>query len=431
MFHSLNKTLIKSKKIIGLMTLINGVHAREILDSRGNPTVEVDVRVGDFIARASVPSGASTGKYEAVELRDWDKKRFFGKGVKKAVNNIHRFIAPRLRGMDCRKQQEIDEKLILLDGTKDKKDLGANALLGVSMAVCRAGAYASKVPIFRYIANMHKTRHLSLPRLFLNVVNGGKHAGNQLAIQEFMIVPRAASVAERVRIGSEVYHVLKQVIEKKYGRNAVNVGDEGGFAPPLRRAEEALDLIMSALRASGYQSKVDLALDCAASEFHHGGRYSIFGQTRGITAYELLDYYLHLVKNYPIISIEDPFDQDDFMHFHELTQKLKGRVQVIGDDLTVTNIQRMTLAFRWNAINCLLLKMNQIGTVSEALRAARAAHEHGWRVMVSHRSGETTDDFISDLTVGIGAEMIKAGAPARGERVTKYNQLMRIEEMLR
>ena len=212
MFHSLNKTLIKSKKIIGLMTLINGVHAREILDSRGNPTVEVDVRVGDFIARASVPSGASTGKYEAVELRDWDKKRFFGKGVKKAVNNIHRFIAPRLRGMDCRKQQEIDEKLILLDGTKDKKDLGANALLGVSMAVCRAGAYASKVPLFRYIANMHKTRHLSLPRLFLNVVNGGKHAGNQLAIQEFMIVPRAASVAERVRIGSEVYHVLKQVI---------------------------------------------------------------------------------------------------------------------------------------------------------------------------------------------------------------------------
>ena len=412
------------------MTTIKDVHAREILDSRGNPTVEVDMLVGNFISRASVPSGASTGKYEAVELRDDNKKRFLGKGVQTAVKNIQRFIAPRVKGMDCRKQREIDQRLIVLDGTRDKHDLGANALLGVSMAACRAAAYAERTTLFRHIAHLHHTRHVRLPRLFFNILNGGKHAGNNLPIQEIMISPREKSVRESVRMASETYHVLHGILEQKYGKQATNIGDEGGFAPPVERAEEALELVMAALRELGYHRRVDLALDCAAREFCRAGRYYPISNHEGMNVRGLLDYYKHLVRHYPIISIEDPFDEDDFTHFAELKRAVHGKAQVVGDDMTATNIQRMTLAARAGSVNCLLLKLNQIGTVSEALEAASFAHKHGWRVMVSHRSGETTDDFIADFAVGIGAEMIKAGAPARGERVAKYNQLMRIEEMM-
>lgn len=413
------------------MPIIKDVHAREILDSRGNPTVEVDLLAGDFISRASVPSGASTGKYEAVELRDAQKRRFLGKGVLTAVRNVNRFIRPRLKGMDCREQQKIDRMLIHLDGTKDKHDLGANALLGVSMAACRAGAHASGQALFHYTAQMYRTRHLRLPRLFFNVINGGRHAGNGLAIQEFMITPRVKRVQDSVRIASEVYQTLKTILEKRYGRTAINVGDEGGFAPPLTRTEDALELLMKALRELGYEHNVGLALDCAASEFYHSREKKyIVAEGKRLSGGQLLDYYRQLVHTYPIVSIEDPFEQDDFEHFAELTRRMKRKVHIVADDLTVTNVHRIHLAAQHHAATCLLLKMNQIGTVTEALEAARAAHEAGWRIMVSHRSGETTDDFISDLAVGIGAEFMKAGAPARGERVAKYNQLLRIEEMM-
>lgn len=411
------------------MSHIKEVHAREILDSRGNPTIEVDMLVNNFISRASVPSGASTGKYEAVELRDQNKKRYLGKGVLKAVKNINKYLAPRLKGFDCTKQEELDQKLILLDGTRDKHDLGANALLGVSMAACRAAAHTSRKPLFRYISHLYHSRRVRSPRLFFNIINGGKHAGNDLAIQECMISPKTTDARESVRIASEIYHGLKGFITMRYGKNATNIGDEGGFAPPLKNVGEALELLMAAIRQMGYQKKVHIAMDCAASEFYHDGKYAI-EKEKSLTPSELIDYYKDLVSSYPIISIEDPFDQDDFEHFSEFTYRFRNRIYVVADDLTVTNPNRIRLAARHSAANCLLLKVNQIGTITEALESAHLAHQNGWRIMVSHRSGETTDDFISDLAVGIGAEFMKSGAPARGERVAKYNQLIRIQEML-
>ncbi|MDP3698224.1 MAG: phosphopyruvate hydratase [Nanoarchaeota archaeon] len=408
------------------MSSITAIKAREILDSRGNPTVEVDLFTKQTCQSAAVPSGASTGKHEASELRDGGK-RYLGKGVQKAVRNVEEKISPLLKGVDCVEQRKIDELMIKKDGTKNKQKLGANAILGVSLAAARAATAEKKKFLFQYLHSLaNVNRKPSMPMPFFNVINGGKHAGNQLAFQEFMIAPKAKSFAEALRIGSEVYHVLKEVIEKKYGKEATNVGDEGGFAPPLKRAEEALELLMEAILKAGYAGKVELALDCAASEFYKNGKYKLHAT---MNKKQLLDYYLHLIKKYPIISIEDPFEQEDFVSFAELRKKSK--IQIVGDDLTVTNVTRIKKAIQKRSCNCLLLKVNQIGTLTEALDAVKLAYEHDWKVMVSHRSGETEDTFIADLAVAIGCGMIKAGAPCRGERIAKYNRLLRIEEVLR
>ena len=408
------------------MSIITNITAREILDSRGNPTVEAEVHTQGGIYRASVPSGASTGKYEACELRDGGK-RYFGKGVQNAVRNITRVIAPKLIGKNCTRQREIDGLLVSLDGTRTKKRLGANALLAVSLACVKAGAAEEELELYEHLNRMLTGhRALSLPRPFFNVINGGMHAGNDLSIQEFFISPQGKNFNESLRMASEVYHVLKQVIEQKYGRTAINVGDEGGFAPPLTSTRQALDLMVTAIRKAGYVKRMDLALDCAASEFFHNGRYSIDGKK--LTKDQLLKFYFSLLKKYPIITLEDPFEQNDFASFAMLREKTK--TQIVGDDLTVTNVTRIQKAIDAGSCNCLLLKVNQIGTVSEALNAAELAFDAGWNVMVSHRSGETEDTFIADLAVALGCGQIKAGAPCRGERTAKYNQLLRIEERL-
>jgi len=405
------------------MSSITSIKAREILDSRGNPTVEVDVMTASSIGRTAVPSGASTGTHEAVELRDGNK-RYLGKGVKKAVSNVEKKIFPILKGKECSDQKNIDRLMIKKDGTENKSKLGANAILGVSLAVSRVAAKERKIELFQYISELSSNKP-KMPRPFFNVINGGRHAGNKLPFQEFMIAPKARSFKESLRMGSEVYHVLKEVIEKKYGKEAINVGDEGGFAPPLKKAEEALDLLRTAIRKAGYAGKVDIAMDCAASEFYKDSYYHLH---KKMNKEKLLDYYLQLIKKYPIISIEDPFEQEDFLSFAELRKKV--RIQIVGDDLTVTNIERMEAAIKEGSCNCLLLKVNQIGTLTESLDAVKLAYDNGWKVMVSHRSGETEDTFIADLAVGLGCGMIKAGAPCRGERTAKYNRLLRIEEIL-
>lgn len=402
---------------------IKKVLAREILDSRGNPTVEVDVYVGDFVSRAMVPSGASTGIHEALELRD-GSKRYSGKGVSKAVKNVLK-IGKKIKGMDCSKQREIDEKILKLDGTENKKKLGANAILGVSMAVCRAGAMAKGMNLYEHIGDLFGNKNFVLPRPFFNVINGGKHASNGLAIQEFMISPKLKKFKDNLRAGSEIYHVLKKMIIKEYSN--AGVGDEGGFAPNIKKTAEALDLLKKAISKAGYAGKVDLAMDCAASEFYKNGFYFIDGKKIG--KLKLLYYYLDLIKKYKIYSVEDPFDQDDFVGFGWLREK--SGIQIVGDDLTVTNIHRIARAIKLGSCNCLLLKLNQIGTVSEALAAAHLAMSRKWKVMVSHRSGETEDPFIADLAVGIGCGQIKSGATCRSERLAKYNQLLRIEEELK
>ena len=408
------------------MSIITNIKAREILDSRGNPTLEVDLFTKKSMERAAVPSGASTGKHEAVELRDGGK-RYLGKGLQKAIKNVNEEIFPLLKGKSCLLQKEIDQIMIKHDGTDNKRKFGANAILVVSLAAARAASVEKKKFLFQYLHDLAKVnRKPILPRPFFNVINGGKHAGNDLAFQEFMIAPKAKSFAEALRIGSEVYHVLKKVIERKYGKEATNVGDEGGFAPPLKRAEQALDLMREAIDKAGYKGKVDLAIDCAASEFYQKGYYYL---PIKMNTKQLLAYYIHLIKKYKIISLEDPFEQEDFTSFAELRRKSK--IQIVGDDLTVTNIKRIQKAITEKSCNCLLLKVNQIGTLTEALDAVNLAYSNGWKVMVSHRSGETEDTFIADLAVGIGCGMIKAGAPCRGERIAKYNRLLRIEEVLK
>ena len=410
------------------MAKIKKIHAREIYDSRGNPTVEVDVFTEKFMARAEVPSGASTGTHEALELRDGGK-RLLGQGVKKAVKNVNTILNRKLKGLDVTKQEKIDELMIDIDGTKNKAKLGANAILGVSMAVTRAGALALGIPLYKHIAQLAETKKLTLPIPCMNVINGGKHAGNELDFQEFMLIPVGAkSFSEALQIGSEVYHILKEDIKKRHGLNAVNVGDEGGFAPPVATGEEGFNLLTEAVADAGYKKKVKFGMDAAASEFYHDGYY--YFEKKKITSNKMLEVYEDLVKNYPIISIEDPFDQEDFEAFRELTAKLKGKTQIVGDDLTVTNPERVRKAIRTSACNCLLLKVNQIGSVTEALEAAKLAFSQDWNVMVSHRSGETRDDFIADLVVGLSTGQIKAGAPCRAERLAKYNQLLRIEEEL-
>eukprot|EP00927_Polykrikos_kofoidii_P006733 TRINITY_DN12722_c0_g3_i1.p1 TRINITY_DN12722_c0_g3~~TRINITY_DN12722_c0_g3_i1.p1 ORF type:complete len:1336 (-),score=235.74 TRINITY_DN12722_c0_g3_i1:606-4613(-) len=427
---------------------ISSLRAREVYDSRGNPTVEVDLIMNDMLFRAAVPSGASTGIYEALELRDGDTSRLQGKGVLKAVSNINEMIAPKLKGKDVTKQIELDRYMVEeLDGTRNewgwsKSKLGANAVLAVSMAVCRAGAAASEMTLYEYIATLSGSpaTKFVMPVPFFNVINGGSHAGNRLACQEFMILPvGASSFREAMVIGVEVYHTLKGVIKKKYGQDACNLGDEGGFAPSVQDNNEALDLLMEAIRQSGHAAKVKIATDVAASEFYNvkTQRYDLdFKNPAGSLAdmrkntEEMIAYYKAWIERYPLVSIEDPFDQDDWAAYSRFTKEVDASTQVVGDDLLVTNPTRVKKALDVNGCNALLLKVNQIGSVSEALQAASMAQANGWGVMVSHRSGETEDSFIADLAVGIGAGQIKAGAPSRSERLAKYNQLIRIEEEL-
>ncbi|ANQ07959.1 Enolase [Plasmodium coatneyi] len=427
--------------------VITRISAREILDSRGNPTVEVDLETNIGIFRAAVPSGASTGIYEALELRDNDKGRYLGKGVQKAINNINEHIAPKLIGMDCREQKKIDNLMVeKLDGSKNewgwsKSKLGANAILAISMAVCRAGAAANKVSLYKYLAQLagKKNDQMVLPVPCLNVINGGSHAGNKLAFQEFMIVPVGApNFKEALRYGAEVYHTLKSEIKKKYGIDATNVGDEGGFAPNILNANEALDLLVSAIKSAGYEGKVKIAMDVAASEFYQADTktYDLDFKTPNNdksmvkTGAELVNLYIDMVKKYPIISIEDPFDQDDWENYAKLTASIGKDVQIVGDDLLVTNPTRISKALEKKACNALLLKVNQIGSITEAIEACLLSQKNDWGVMVSHRSGETEDVFIADLVVALRTGQIKTGAPCRSERNAKYNQLLRIEESL-
>jgi len=402
------------------MAIIKTVKARTILDSRGNPTVECDIKTNEGLFRASVPSGASTGIHEALELRD-HKKKFLGQGVQKAVDNINKKIARKIIGLKA--TQEIDEILIKLDGTKDKSKLGANAMLAVSMAIARANA--GKKPLYEYFSKLtgQKAR---IPIPSFNIINGGKHAGNKLDIQEYMIMPtRAKKFSEALRMASEIYHTLKKDLEHNYGKMAINVGDEGGFAPPLTCAKEPLDYIANTIIKLGYWKEVKLAIDCAATTYWKGNRYYFEGHD--YTQKKLTEFYEEIAEEYPLISIEDPYQEEAFDDYAKLHSILKN-TQIVGDDLTVTNPERIRKAILHNSCNCLLLKINQIGTITEALQAAKIARQAGWKIMTSHRSGETTDDFIADLAVGIGAEQIKSGAPCRGERLAKYNQLIRIEE---
>jgi enolase len=417
---------------------ITKVYARQIFDSRGNPTVEVDLYTDKGRFRAAVPSGASTGIHEAVELRDGDKNSYVGKGVSKAVSNVNDIIGPELikAPLKVTQQKDIDDFLIKLDGTPNKGKLGANAILGVSIAVAEAGAVEKGIPLYQHLADLAGVKPpYVLPCPSFNVINGGSHAGNKLAFQEFMLLPTGASTfTEAMKIGTETYHTLKKVISAKYGIDAVNVGDEGGFAPNVSGAEEVLQLLTDAIRKAGYEGKIKIALDVASSEFYKEGKYDLdfknpnSDPTKWISGVELADQYLGYIEKYPIVSIEDPFEQDDWEAWSHLLSKCS--IQIVGDDLTVTNPLRIKTAIEKKACNGLLLKVNQIGTVSESIQAAQLAQSDGWGVMISHRSGETENTFIADLSVALGVGQIKTGAPARSERVAKYNQILRIEEEL-
>jgi enolase len=397
---------------------IKAVWAREILDSRGNPTVEVDVYTENAFASAAAPSGASTGKHEALELRDGGH-RYLGKGVLKAVNNVNTVIGPGLQGMDISDQEGIDRKLRELDGTSDKSNLGANAIVATSVACLKAAAASQGKMLHELIGGD------TLPHAMFNILNGGKHAGNQLAIQEFMIIPEAKSFSERLRMASEIYHTLGNSLVKKYGKSAKNVGDEGGFAPSIGNTYEALDCIAAAVEEVGYGQSCGFAIDAAASSFFNAKTYHI--DNKDLSETDLIDYYIDLLRAYPIVSIEDPFDEESFEAFAALN-KATPKIQVVGDDLVVTNTSRLRQAIDSESINALLLKVNQVGTVTEAMDAVRMCRENKLNIVVSHRSGETEDAFIADLAVGINAGQIKTGAPARGERTSKYNQLLRLEE---
>jgi enolase len=406
---------------------IEAIVAREILDSRGNPTVEVEIGLDDgTIARAAVPSGASTGAFEALELRDGDKSRYSGKGVEKAVDNIEERIFPEIVGYDATDQRSIDQKLLDLDGTPDKSELGANAILGVSLAVARAAAESTGLSLFRYLGGPNA--HL-LPVPMLNILNGGAHADSNVDIQEFMIAPIGATTfREALRAGAEVYHALKAVLKKK--GLGTGLGDEGGFAPSLPHNAAALDLIGEAVAAAGYVLGTDivLALDVAATEFFKDGAYQFEGTPK--PAEELVEYYAKLVDSYPIVSIEDPLSEEDWAGWTAMTARLGDRIQIVGDDLFVTNPERISRGIAEKAANALLVKVNQIGSLTETLDAVDLAHRAGFRCMMSHRSGETEDTTIADLAVATGTGQIKTGAPARSERVAKYNQLLRIEDEL-
>ncbi len=410
------------------MLKIEKIHAREVFDSRGNPTVEVECHLDSgIVTRGMVPSGASTGIHEALELRDGGT-RLMGKSVSKAVNNVNQ-IAAKLLGKNPENQTEIDNFLLELDGTANKSKLGANAILGISMAVCKAGAESRGVPLFQHLGELHGNSDFYLPIPSLNVINGGEHGGNDIAFQEYMLMPiDAPSFKEGLVLGVEVYHNLKKIIKKKYGVTAVNVGDEGGFAPPLDKVEEPLRLIMAAIDEAGHTGKFQIALDPAASEFYSNGKYLVDGEA--LEADDFIDVYEGFLEKYPIISIEDAFDQDDWDTFQKFTKRNGSKLQIVGDDLLVTNVERIKMAIERNACNALLLKVNQIGSITESINAAKLSQENDWGIMVSHRSGETEDSFIADLVVALKAGQIKTGAPCRSERLAKYNQLIRIEESL-
>ncbi len=411
------------------MSSIKKIVAREVLDSRGDPTVEVDVMTNSGLSRAIVPSGASTGKHEALELRDKDEKRYNGKGVLKAIGNINNIIAPKLKGDDCVRQRAIDEVMLELDNTPNKKNLGANAMLGVSMAVCKAAAHYLQVPLFEYIGSLANSKANLMPIPQMNVLNGGKHAGIENDIQEHMIVPvKFKNFSEALRAGAEVYHELKNILKKKYGSQAILLGDEGGFVPKIDNINERLELIDKSIDNSGYKNKIYLALDCAASEFFYKNHYKI--KNKKFNSWQLIDFYRKLIKKYKIVSIEDGMAEDDWEGWKIITKELGNKIQIVGDDLLVTNVDRINKAIYSKACNSLLLKVNQIGTVTEAIDACKVAQKNKWKVIVSHRSGETEDNFIADLAVGLNAEQCKFGACARSERNAKYNQLLRIEEEL-
>lgn len=416
---------------------ISKIIGREILDSRGNPTVEVDLITQKGLFRSAVPSGASTGIYEALEMRDGDKARYNGKGVLNAVKNLNEPIARLLENREVANLAEVDALLLHADGTENKSKFGANAILAVSMAACKAFAAEENLPLYAYLAKTFDVHKYVLPLPSFNVINGGKHAGNKLAMQEFMILPAGApNFREAMRYGAEIYHTLSKILKEKYGLNATNVGDEGGFAPDVQSANEALDILTEAISKAGYKGKVKIGMDVAASEFFEDGKYNLnFKDTDKSkadykTGDEMVEMYKEFVNNYDIISIEDPFDQDDWDSYAKLTAAIGEKVQIVGDDLLVTNPKRIAQAIDKSACNALLLKVNQIGTVSEAVQACIDSKHADWGVMVSHRSGETEDSFIADLVVGIMAGQIKTGAPCRSERLAKYNQLMRIEEEL-
>jgi enolase len=423
------------------MSYATKIHARSVYDSRGNPTVEVDLTTEKGLYRAIVPSGASTGVHEALELRDGDKSKWLGKGVLKAVANVNDIIAPALISakIDINDQAKVDEFLLQLDGTPNKSKLGANAILGVSLAAANAAAASQGIPLYQHIANISKAKKgkFVLPVPFQNVLNGGSHAGGALAFQEFMIVPSGVDTfSEAMRIGSEVYHHLKSLAKKQYGQSAGNVGDEGGVAPDIKTPKEALDLIVTAIAEAGHTGKVNIAMDVASSEFYKDGKYDLdfknpnSDPSKWLTGPQLADLYKQLIADYPIVSIEDPFGEDDWdawVHFYE---KAGDQIQIVGDDLTVTNPIRIKTAIEKKAANALLLKVNQIGTLTESIQAANDSYAAGWGVMVSHRSGETEDTFIADLAVGLRSGQIKTGAPARSERLAKLNQILRIEESL-
>jgi enolase len=412
-----------------IMTTISFVHAREILDSRGNPTVEVEVGTDSgYFGRAAVPSGASTGEYEACELRDGDKARYLGKGTLKAVRNVKEVITPRLIGMDVHDQVAIDQMMIELDGTDNKSNLGANAILGVSLACAKAGAEAAALPLYRYIGG---ARAVTLPVPLMNIINGGAHADNNVDFQEFMIVPVGApSFREGLRYGAEVFHSLKKVLHGKKLNTAV--GDEGGFAPDLKSNAEALDIIMMAIEKAGFKPGKDiaLALDVAASSFCKDKAYHLEGEGKTLDSAAMVDFLAKLSKSYPIISIEDGLDEHDWDGFIELTKKIGDKVQIVGDDLFVTNVKRLKDGIARKAGNSILIKVNQIGTLSETLETIEMAKTHGFTSIASHRSGETEDTTIADLAVATNCGMIKTGSASRTDRICKYNQLLRIEEEL-
>jgi len=412
---------------------ITNIKARWILDSRGNPTVETDVYSDKIFARAAVPSGASTGVLEALELRDGGKD-FMGKHVTKAVTNVNDILAKKLIGFDVREQSKLDKEMLEIDGTENKSKLGANAILSVSLAVARLAALLSEKPLFAHINHLayHKPcEKYLLPLPCCNIINGGKHAGNNLAIQEFMILPIGATTFKKaIQNACEVYQTLKSLLSKKYGPSAINVGDEGGFAPNLAQNRDAIDIIIEAIEEAGFLMGTDfvLGMDAAASEFFEDDVYNIDGKK--LSERELLQYYLDLIHDYPFKSIEDPFDEKAFRSFANLTAKVDKSIQIVDDDLTVTNIKILEKAIEEKAGNALLLKVNQIGTLTEAINAAKMSFENGFNVMVSHRSGETEDPFIADLAVGLCSGQLKTGATARSDRNSKYNQLLRIEETL-
>jgi len=422
------------------MSAITGVRGREIIDSRGNPTVEVDITTADGTFTASVPSGASTGAYEAVELRDGGS-RYMGKGVLGAVDNVNKALADAVMGIDVADQRAVDDAMLAADGTANKGNLGANAILGVSLAASKAGAAAQGIPLWKHYAQIAENPiPETLPVPCFNVINGGEHAGNALAFQEFFVIPTGAETfSESMAIGCEVFHNLKKVIKGKFGGDATLIGDEGGFAPPCD-VESGLEMLMEATENAGYLDKVSIGLDVASSEFKVAGEnaYDLDFKTTGpekdaslkLSGDELIAFYKDISERYPIVTIEDPFDQDDWDNWTTICSEIGEKVQIVGDDLTVTNPIKIQQAIDQGSANCLLLKVNQIGSISESIDAVKLSKQNGWGVMTSHRSGETEDSYIADLAVGLCTGQIKTGAPCRGERTAKYNQLLRIEAEL-